>query len=298
MNKRLMIQVCCIAVLLTLVFGSTCVLAQQGSSRGTGGRSIGMQPAPAMQPVIKATDSGLFVLVGQTLTKYDAVTLKQIGTLQLGEKRPDQTKRAGGSRMQSPASAEMIVASTTKNSQSLLLVIGDKFFNIDTVKFEVSSKCTLPAIKQIRMEAQPSGENRMPAPPSGDESSMQGQPPMPGGFGQDEMGSMPGGPGQDGMGSMQGGPGQDGMRPDMGNGGSESGQHGQTAGRGGFDQQGQIGGNRAGMQMGMPVVSRVQLELRGITLYILRGNEIAAVNIADGKIVGTVTLPKPERSER
>ncbi|MCX6375481.1 MAG: hypothetical protein NTU88_05520 [Armatimonadetes bacterium] len=35
------------------------------------------------------------------------------------------------------------------------------------------------------------------------------------------------------------------------------------------------------------------LELRGGTLYVLRGPQIIAVNIKDGQIIGSATLPKP-----
>ena len=117
------------------------VFAQRGP-RGPIGPG-GPPPMPA-GPIVKAGTTGLFVLMGGTLLKYDAATLVQAGSLELLTKT-DLPAPPGGAPADAPLPlihGQMIVSSA--NTELILIVIADKFFSVDAATLQVVAKSTLP----------------------------------------------------------------------------------------------------------------------------------------------------------
>lgn len=148
-----------------------------------------------------------------------------------------------------------MVADFTITDTAVLAVIGNDFYNLDVKTLAVKAKATLPEPPQPP-QAGPNGQ--------GQGDRQQGGP----GGGQ----GMRGGPG--GGQGMQGGPGgEQGMR------GGPGGGQGMRGGPGGPNG---------------PMGQQMQLTATGNTLYVLRGPQLLAVDIATGNVTGTVTMAKPE----
>lgn len=156
-----------IGLLLMIGVGGA-VLAQRGQG-GPGG--------PPMGPpiIMKASPQGVFLLTGNTLTKYDeALAIQKTITLD------GQSNSSDSQRPQRPRPAMMLLNGA---GDKVLVLMGDEFFSIDAASLTVIAKATLPALPAV------------------------GPPPADGGNPPDGGGQMgPGGPGRPQMGQpMPGG---------------------------------------------------------------------------------------------
>jgi hypothetical protein len=232
-------------------------IAGPGAANGPGGRGGRQGGMPQQMPpaVMASGATSLYVMAGGTLLKYDAVTLKELGKVELvappaadpaagaagggrpgaaggrpggaaggpgaaagGPGAPGGPGGRGGMNRQRPMAGAMLI--TPGANEQVLVVIGDQFFRLEAATLTVKAKATLPA---------PELPNANPPMDPGAPDAA-GPPEGPGG---------PGGPG--------------------------------------------------GMGGGRPA----ELSLKGVTLYVLRGPQIVAVNTVDGKVTGTAMLPMP-----
>ena len=125
------------AILLAAWIGGV-VVAQQGPGPGGPGGPGGPIGPPMGPPLImKAGAAGVFVLFGDTLTKYDAA-LAQKGSLKLGDQGATQDPQ------RPPMPMPTIMLLTPGASEKVLVFIGDRFFSIDAASLSVTAKATLP----------------------------------------------------------------------------------------------------------------------------------------------------------
>lgn len=183
-----------LAVATAMVLGlATVGFAQFGGQQG--GQQGGPQggPPPGGPPAVMHSGAqGVYVLTGNTLTRYDAATLAVKGTLTLGAQTttPRAGRRAeGGQRPQPPAPGTFLVSSDA-SADMLLVVLGDTYYAVAGDPLKIMAQIALPA-----------------GTPPGNQQGEPGRPQLQG------QGRGPGGQ-QGGPGGQQGGPGgQQGMGP-------------------------------------------------------------------------------------
>ena len=135
-----------VVAVLAAIWTSGVVLAQRGPGgpgpqAGPGGPG-GMMPPPVMQiGMVKAGDSGVFILAGPTLVKYSADLTHQ-DTVQLVEP-PADTDVAPKPPLHG---AMLLVPADGDAAEKVLVVIGDKFFAVDADTLAIAATGTLPAI--------------------------------------------------------------------------------------------------------------------------------------------------------
>ena len=221
--------------------------AQQAG--GQPGQPNGMPPKRPQLPVMHAGVSGLFVLEGTTLTKYDAATLKQLGNLQLVENiaaKADATagNNAGRPKMGQTSDGAFLVVKID-NTENLLVIAGDQFTRITAQDFKVAVKQALPVAQM--------------APP-------------------------PGGPeGPDGPGAPAANAGKTGGKIEKAFAAGPDGNN---------EPQGGPGGAPNGAQQGMrppPPAQAPTLELFNNILYVLRGNQLLAIDVTTGTVLAQGT---------
>lgn len=164
-NRTALVIAVLVVVALAVMWTSGAVLAQRGGRAPGGpggpGGPQGMQPPMGPQiGMLKAGANGVFVLAGPTLIKYNAA-LEQQGTVQLVEP-PTDTSQAPGP----PLHGAMLIV-TANGGEKALVLIGDKFFAVDTATLEISAQGTLPGLE---------------APEVGGAQRPMGPPPGPGGL--------------------------------------------------------------------------------------------------------------------
>ncbi len=100
-------------------------------------------PIPA-GPAVKAGASGLFVLLGGTLLKYDPVTLTPAGSLELAPKAglPDPPIGIPPNVPPPPIHAQMLIS--LGSPELVLVVINDRFFSVDAATMQIVAKTDLP----------------------------------------------------------------------------------------------------------------------------------------------------------
>jgi hypothetical protein len=293
---------------------ATTAFAQRGQGQGQGqGPGAGQAPPPMGPPpaCMQVGASGVFVLTGPVLGKYDAA-LKAEGTLDLRPAKVNDATapaqgQAGGPPPGRPGPGALLL-SDANSDEVLLAVSGNTFYRINPVALTIDKQCELPA---PAMPAPPQGGpndgQRAAAAPftnngTGATGNTQGTPPQggrPGMGGGPQGGSGMGGPqgrpqGGPGMGGQQGGPqGGPGMGGQQGGPQGGPGMGGQQGGpQGGPGMGGQQGGPQGGPGMGgprMPPPQPPTLSLRGRVLYIQRAGQVVAVNIDDATVVATTT---------
>lgn len=162
-----------IVVVALVIVSVGAVVAQRGpramDNPGGPGGPGGMMPPPV---IVKAGTTGVFVLMGATLTKYTP-ELKEAGTLKLIDSATSTTS----GQPKPPAAGVMLIAPGVK--EKVLVIIGEKFFSVDAATLTIAAKAALPKIEQ-------------PAPP--DSGTALDDQPAPGG---------PGGPGMPGCPMMK-----------------------------------------------------------------------------------------------
>jgi hypothetical protein len=233
---------------------------------------------------MKAGANVAYVLQGGTLIKY-GTDAKQIATLTLAEKPAQNTQTQGQPPMgPPPPRGEMLVTGDT-----VLVILGDSFFNVNGATMTITAKGTLPTIERPQP---PQGQgNQQGMRGQGGQNGQQGMRGQGQGQGRSPGGSGgQGGPGQDGP----GGPGGQGMRGGQGN-QQEQGQGG-PGGPGGQGMRGNQGNQQGqgqcgpggpggpGMMGGPGMPPQLQLELAGHTLFVLRGPQLLAINIDTGAV--------------
>ena len=124
----------------------------------------------------KAGAEGVFVVVCGTLTKYEAGTLKQAGTLQLAEPPTDQGNMGDQQRPPMPPPALGMVLAANGGAEKVIVLLGDQLFIVDAASLKLDVNVTLP---------------KLPAPPDPGASDQgnagQMRPPMPPGPHQPSM---------------------------------------------------------------------------------------------------------------
>jgi len=154
-----------VAVLLVAVWLGGTVLAQrEGPGPGRPGGPMQPQGPPV---IMKAGSAGVFVLIGNTLTKYDTA---------LAEKRSLKlVDQSGAPDPQGPMPPKpTIMLLTPGANEKVLVLIGERFFSVDAGSLTVTARATLPPL---------------PAPPPpGDGGNPPGDQMVPGGPGRPPMG--------------------------------------------------------------------------------------------------------------
>ncbi|MHB9134552.1 MAG: hypothetical protein ACYDBB_26055 [Armatimonadota bacterium] len=190
---------------LGLVTGAWAQREGGGPQGGPGGN--GRPPMPPPQHAsMQYGANGLFVLQGVTLTKYDAGSLKQSGSVQLGNAAGQQVapdRNANGMPPMGPPPAVAFLITAGKKAE-VLAIAGDTFYRINAQDMTVTVKSSLPALQvgQGRPDNQ--------AAPRGG-GNAQGGTGRPGG--QHQAGPGGGGPNGAGPGGNNGGPGMHRMQP-------------------------------------------------------------------------------------
>lgn len=208
-------------------------------------------PMPGMV-VLHAGNTGLFLLEGNQLTKFDAGTLKIVKTLSLGDApaAPPAANNAvnaqgagpnagGPPPMSNGPSGSTFLLAANGAGETILAIVGNNFYLVDAQAFTIVKTTALPK-PQIG--------------------------PRPGGAGGDQPVGLP--PAANANGNAR--QGQGGM-PGMGPGGGMPGM-----GPGGMPGQRGAG---------------IQLELSGNTLYVVRGNQLLALSTRTGELLAQGTTP-------
>jgi len=222
-----------------------------------------------------AADGDIYLLLGSNVLSFDGTTLTQIGTLTLGT---TTTAAAAANTIPTPPEFGTMIAGP---AGSLLAVVGDKFYRIDTLTFKIAVTGDLPKL-DLPTPAQggttpaagaPAGQHGGRGTAAGGAHTTTAQPaerkndaqmPDMGGMGMGQPGQPPmGGPGMGGAGMGQPGMGQPGM--------------------GMMPPQGAAPGQPA------------QLLLAGATLYIQRGPQLLAIDTTTGTVTGKAALPQPQQ---
>ncbi len=145
-----------VIVLLGVMFGSIAIAQRgQGGPGGMGGPGGPMGPMgqggpggpPHPMVMIETGTSGVFVLAGCTLVKYDAA-LKEVGTLNLGEQSTSATDKPP---MPKPGEV-LFSAGSGSAGDKILIVMGDEFYCIDATTLKVTVKATLPVVEPPKQE--------------------------------------------------------------------------------------------------------------------------------------------------
>lgn len=144
----------------------TSVLAQGGPPPD------GMRGPHPPAVIMKAGTTGLFVLAGPNLVKYDPKTLAQTGVYTLPA--PTASGDSNNQHPPMPPHIVMLVATIDGLGENVLLIAGDQFLRIDGATLQVKAKGTLPKVE-------------MPAPPQGGQGGPDGMRPPMGAMGAPPM---------------------------------------------------------------------------------------------------------------
>ena len=192
------------AFTLMLAGVTTIAMGQDGSRGGAQGRPGGpgreeMASPPAA--VVQYAGNNVYLLNGFTLTRHDAQTLKQTGSVTLEAATPPATEGAEGQPPFQPR--PFLLTAGEGNAASVIVIAGDTFYRISAKDMKVVVKSTLPAVQRPARQADAQGarEAQRPAPGQGMRGERQGAG-GPGGQ-RGQMGPQGGGMGR---GAMMGGP--------------------------------------------------------------------------------------------
>ncbi len=149
-NRTALVIAIVVVFAVAAIWMNGAVLAQrgggaQGRPGGPAGPGApgGMQPPPApCIGMLRAGATGVYVLAGPTLIKYNAA-LEEQGKLTLVE-APATTDAAP----RPPLHGALLIAPATQTvPEKVLVVIGDRFFAVDGATFQVTATGNLPAIE-------------------------------------------------------------------------------------------------------------------------------------------------------
>jgi hypothetical protein len=272
----------------------------RGGPGGNGGP--GMMMPPPTPAVMQYGAGSLFVLQGWTLARYDATSLKQLGSVQLGKggaRMPAAGERANGMPMMGMPPAAFLITGDAAKAE-VLVVAGDTFYRINAAEdMTIAVKTTLPPARSgmggmgqrrpmARGEQNAPGAPGQPGGPDGEQAAPGGGPGDNGGNDAGPDNAPGGGPGD--MGGNNGGPDNGPAGVPGGMGGNDGGPgNGPGGGPGGFAGDPRMG--RGMMMMMTPPPQPPQVTLHENTLYVLRASQILAIDITSGKVTAQGATP-------
>lgn len=159
------------AVLLAVWLGGAVMAQREGPGPGRPGPMPPMQGPPI---IMKAGSGGVFVLMGNVLTRYDAA-LAQKGSVKLAVQNDGQDPQ----RPMPPMPVIMLLSPGAH--EKVLVLIGDQFFSVDSKSLAIVT-AKLPPLPMMQP---PPGDN--PNPPDNGGAGQMG----PGGPGRSPMGMAP-----------------------------------------------------------------------------------------------------------
>ncbi len=186
-----------LAGITTLAFGQRSE-RQAPTSEGAGDRPAMRMMLPPPPPLLEVVGENLFVLRGQTLTKYKADTLTQQGAVKLAASATGQALTGPDGRH--PMAGSLLLTTGSGKTAAVLVISGNTFYRLRASDLAIAAKATLPA---------------PPAPPhgaggpvdqqgrTGGRSEMGGMQGRSGGSGGDGGFGRPGGPGRPGQASAK-----------------------------------------------------------------------------------------------
>lgn len=265
--------------LVTVAFGQPGIGGGRGAGATTGTAGAGQpgnvggmhqQMAPPAHTIVKFGAGSVYTLTGMTLTQFDAVTLKQTGTVTLEEiaepAAPAAQPNAAAGNQQPPMMRPMRHQGPPTFvivNNAAIIICGDTFYRVSLVEMKVTVKSDLP---------KPAIDAAANAP---------------------QAGAAPAGRGQGGPGGKGGGPGGQGG-PGMGGPGEQGGAPG---GQGGGPGMGGPGG-QGGPGMGGPGMAAAEPVINGDIMYLARGKELLAINIVNGNVTAQATVPSGPKAAK
>ena len=255
---RIGAAICCALLTLAMISGAS---GQEGGGRPQdAGMGHGMMPPhPPEQAEMQYAAGCLFLLQGETLTKFDAGTLKVTGACTLSGDAATQPAAGGEARKPLAAGPTLLLTSGADENAMLLVVAGGTFYRIQVSDLTLAVKKTLPVAQpaqttpNVGNDAQ---DMRPGGPPPEDALRLDG-----GG----DNGAADGGPGGAvGAGADMG---AGGGPPDAGPDGGAPGGTGRPGGR--------------GMQ---PPPARPTYLLHDNILYLLSGKQLLAIDTRTGEV--------------